>query len=309
MNEFHFLRPEWFALLIPLLALFWILWQQKPQLETWAAVCDRHLLEQLMQQNQGSQKRRGALLYLLAAALCMLISLAGPTWSRLPVPTYQQKQPRVIVLDMSNDMLAQDLLPNRLERAKFKLHDLFKRRDVGQFALLVYTGEPFVVSPLTDDAQTIDALLSSLTTDVMPVSGQRLDSALEEASQLIIKAGYNEGQILVLTAKSPSREAIIMAKHLAKQHIFTSVIPVIANPVNPSFKDLALAGEGQSFSFSDTTIDIEQWINNTKFNKHYNRSKQEDIPLWRDEGRWFLLPAFIFLLPVFRRGWLQRIIV
>lgn len=307
MTDFHFLRPWWLLTLLPLLWLGWRLWRQSPHLEAWAAVCDKHLLARLVQ-SQGEGKRHWTLLLLLLSILCLIISLAGPTWSRLPVPAYQQIQPRVLVLDMSEAMLATDLSPERLSRAKFKLHDIFKRRDAGQFGLIVYTGEPFVVSPLTDDANTIDALLSSLNPDVMPVEGQRLDSALEEAGKLITQAGFNHGQVLVLTAETPSIEAIDVAKTLANKKIFTSVMPVTAaQTLNPLFQRLASAGEGQVVPFADTSNDLDKWFQTTANDEQYNRSQQNDIPMWRDEGRWFLLPALILLLPVFRRGWLQRI--
>lgn len=307
MTDFHFLRPWWLLTILPLLGLLWFLWRQSPRLEAWAAVCDGHLLKHLVQ-SKGQGRRHLALSSLFISILCMIISISGPTWSRLPVPSYQQIQPRVLVLDMSEAMLAQDLAPDRLTRAKFKLHDLFKRRDVGQFGLVVYTGEPFVVSPLTDDAQTIDALLSSLSPDIMPVEGQHLEAALEEAGQLLANAGYKQGQILVLTGETPSLAAIEVAKTLAAKQIYTSVMPILASKVSSSlFKNLASAGQGQLVPFSDTSDDLEQWLKNSTGEEQYWLSRENDIPMWRDEGRWFLIPALILLLPVYRRGWLQRI--
>lgn len=307
MTEFHFLRPWWLLMIIPLLALVWALWRQSTRLEAWEAVCDSHLLKHLMQA-KGQNRRHLALGTVFLSALCIILALAGPTWARLPVPAYKQIQPRVLVLDLSEAMLAQDVAPNRLTRAKFKLHDLFKRRDVGQFGLVVYTGEPFVVSPLTDDAKTIDALLSSLSPDIMPIEGQRLDTALEQAGQLISDAGYKQGQILVLTGEAPSSAAIEMANTLASKQIYTSIMPVIASKVSsPLFQQLARAGQGEVLPFSNTSTDLDQWLNSATSKEQYWRSKEDDIPLWRDEGRWFLLPALILLLPLFRRGWLQRI--
>jgi Ca-activated chloride channel family protein len=307
MTDFHFLRPWWLLAILALLGLFWLLWRKGPQADAWSAVCDKHLLEHLVQ-SQGQGRRNLALFSLLLSGLCLCISLAGPTWSRLPVPSFKQIQPRVIVLDMSNSMLVNDLTPDRLTRAKFKLHDLFKRRDVGQFGLVVYTSEPFVVSPLTDDAQTIDALLSSLSPDIMPVEGQQLDTALEEAGRLITNAGYKQGQILVLTGETPSSAAAAVAKDLAAKQIYTSVMPVIANQtLSPLYQDLATAGQGQLIPFSDTSDDLDLWLKNSVNQEKFILSESNDIPLWRDEGRWFLLPALLFLLPVFRRGWLQRI--
>ena len=308
MTEFHFIRPLWLLTLLPLLTLVWYVFHQTSSMTAWSKVCDVHLLPYLLQ-SKGSSRRVFSRLLLAVSGLLMIISLAGPTWSRLPVPTYQQIQPRVVVLDMSEAMLMNDLSPDRLTRAKFKLHDLFQHQDVGQFGLVVYTGEPFVVSPLTDDGQTIDALLASLSPDIMPVAGQQLASALEQASQLIARAGFQHGQIVVLTASTPSTEAVSVANMLAKAGIDTSVMPILSHdkPLDPRFQQLAEAGQGQLIHFSDTSTDIQQWLAATHGNQHFAASLQNEIPVWRDQGRWFLIPALLLLMPAFRRGWLQRI--
>ncbi len=305
--DFHFLRPLWLFALLPLGILVWRLFRRTPAMHAWSAICDSHLLPWLVQ-TTGRSKRALPLLLLTTCTLLMIISLSGPTWSRLPVPTYQQIQPRVLILDMTSAMLAHDLSPDRLSRAKFKLHDLFQHRDAGQFGLVVYTGEAFVVSPLTDDGQTIDALLSSLTPEIMPITGNRLDRALEQAKQLITQAGSDSGQILVLTANPPSQAAINAAKALAHGGIDTSVIPVLKKTSwMPLFERLATAGHGQVISFTDTEADVDQWLAVSHANQRYGVNLQNDIPVWRDQGRWFLIPALLLLLAIFRRGWLQRL--
>jgi Ca-activated chloride channel family protein len=209
---------------------------------------------------------------------------------------------------MSDNMLSGDLSPNRLSRAKFKLRDLLAHKDVGQFGLIAYTSEPFVVSPLTDDGQTISALLSNLTPDVMPVEGYNLDSALKEASKLIKEAGYQQGQILVLTAEVPSKDAIEKANQLSKLGIFSSIMPIRADSnLNPLFGQFASAGNGQFLKYTADDSDLQQWLAATKGNEQFTLNEEDDIPLWRDEGRWFLIPALLLLLPIFQRGWLQRV--
>ncbi|MCW8409197.1 VWA domain-containing protein [Legionella sp. PATHC035] len=306
--DFHFLRPWWLLMILPLLGLIFVLWRQKPKLHAWSEVCDSHLLSHLLQRkSQG--RRMSSMLCLFLSILFMILSIAGPVWYKLPVATYKPIQPRVLVLDMSENMMANDLTPNRLSRAKFKLHDLFAHKEVGQFGLVAFTSEPFVVSPLTDDGQTISSLLSSLTPDIMPVTGQNLESALNEASKLIKQAGYNQGQILVLTADTPSDEAIALAKKLAESGIYSSIMPVKADKnLNPLFGRFADAGGGQMVQYTPDSRDLEQWLNSSN-NNEYVLSQDDDIPLWRDEGRWFLIPALLLLLPVFRRGWIQRIVV
>lgn len=276
-------------------------------MHAWKTVCDSHLLPYLMQ-NKRHNRRILPLLLLLSCAVLMIVSLAGPTWSRLPVPAYQQIQPRVLVLDLSKDMLIRDLTPDRLSRAKFKLHDLLQKHDAGQFGLIVYTGEPFVVSPLTDDGQTIDELLSSLTPDIMPVDGNRLDSALLEAEKLIKQTGVNYGQVLVFTANKPTNLAINTAAKLAKHGIEVSIMPVVADMLsNRQFDALAKAGHGILLPFTDQIKDLDEWLATSNKHQHYTMQSQNDIPVWRDQGRWFLIPALCLMLPMFRRGWLQRI--
>lgn len=307
MIPIHFIRPWWFVLLVPLLMLAWQLCRPSLATDAWSKVCDAHLLPYLVDIKEKERRFFSWLPFFLSMML-MILSLAGPTWSRLPVPTYQQIQPRVLVLDMSDDMLATDLSPNRLSRAKFKLHDLFQRQGVGQFGLVVYTGEPFVVSPMTDDGQTIDALLSSLTEDVMPVQGQELRSALNEAARLISQAGFQQGQLLVMTATPPSASAIREALALAKKGIQSSIMPIVKDsPLDETaFKSFATAGQGQLIPLSDTSTDIDQWLKESRSHQHYRINTKKDIPVWRDEGRLFLIPALFFLLPLFRRGFARE---
>lgn len=309
ITEFHFLRPWWLLCILPLIGLAVILWRQTPKLHAWGEICDSHLLDHLLQR-KGQSKRVVSLSFLFLSVLFMILSISGPTWYKLPVATYKQILPRVIVLDMSEHMLETDLSPNRLGRAKFKLHDLLSRKDIGQFGMVVYTGEPFVVSPLTDDGQTISSLLSVLTPDVMPVAGQKLESALKEASQLIKQAGYKQGELLVLTADSPSSASIEMAKQLAKSGIDTSIMPIrTEKDLNPLFQQFANAGDGQLLMYKSDSSDLQLWLNESRKKEKYSLSTQDDVPLWRDEGRWFLIPALLLLLPIFQRGWLQRVAV
>jgi Ca-activated chloride channel family protein len=309
MTEFHCIRPLWLFAFIPLLAWAWYSLRQSPAMTAWSNVCDKHLLPHLIQR-KGHHRRMVSFGVLFLSLAFMIVSLSGPTWSRLPVPTYQNTQPRVLLLDMSEAMFEHDVSPDRLQRAKFKLHDLFQHQDAGQFGLVVYTSEPFVVAPLTEDGQTIDALLSSLTPDIMPVAGQELSHALEQAARLIAQAGFQHGELLVLTASPPSAEAIKVAKALSGMGVDTSIIPVIGHdtPMSPLFEQLVRAGKGELIPFSDTSKDLDQWLAATGGKKHYQASLQNDIPVWRDQGRWFLIPALLLLLPVFRRGWLQSVL-
>ncbi len=307
MANIHFLRPYWLFACIPLILFGYTLLKQKTVIAAWQPICDSHLLDHLLKK-QGPSRHIGPIILLISSALMMILALAGPTWSKISLPTYQQIQPRVILLDLSENMLLRDLPPDRLTRAKFKLHDILQRSDMGQFGLIVYTGEPFVVSPLTDDGQTIDTLLSSIQPNIMPLGGNRLELALDEAQALIKDSGSTSGELLVLTAQIPSTPAVETAQLLARKEIYTSVMPLLSDKgAIPLFEPFAKAGQGMVIPIQNNNSDIEAWFKSSQTKRAYQANDMKDIPLWHDEGRWFLLVALLLLLPVFWRDWLLRI--
>ena len=307
MSEFHFLRPLWLWALLPILVLGISLLRRSAGVSTWSKICDAHLLAPLLIQHPRIQQTAMGI-SVIASLVCMILALAGPTWSKNPVPTYKQVSPHLILLDLSSDMLNKDVTPDRLTRAKFKIHDLLSQPGFGQFGLVVYSSEPFVVSPLTDDAQTIDILLSALRPNILPVDGNHLDQALREAKTLFTDLNLHFGDILVLTAQIPSAAAVETANTLHAEGYTVSVMPITADPSTRAlFTPLAKAGHGNVLALTDSDADIKQWLKRRQLAVHrYQLNTQDDIPLWRDQGRWFLVPALILLLPLFRRGWFER---
>ncbi|MEC8941028.1 MAG: VWA domain-containing protein, partial [SAR324 cluster bacterium] len=170
MSEFHFLRPLW-LLAIPLvwLLVFRLLgkWWSTAN---WERIVEPHLL-QFLAITPAKQKASLLPWIMCFAGTLLLLSLAGPVWEKVPQPLLQKSQARVLVLDLSFSMLATDIKPTRLDRARFKLEDLLKRFVEGDTALIAYAGEAFVISPLTHDPATIAALLPGLHPNIMPVPG------------------------------------------------------------------------------------------------------------------------------------------
>lgn len=305
--QLHFLRPYWLLAIIPLAALGVLVLRQKSVGRAWQTACDAHLLPHLLDtQNQGPRHR--AVIYLLGATLCMILALAGPSGTKLPVPVYEYLHPRVLLLDVSHESLTSDLKPDRLTRAKFKLHDLFQHQDKGQFGLIAYTEEPFVVSPITHDAQTIDALIDPITPDIMPIDGINLERALQDAAHLIEQTGAGPADILVLTGTAPSQAAIKTAKKLAAKHIYTSILPLTTSTSHQArFEKFAQAGRGLNIPFQNTTHDLDAWLNYHAFERSLKAKDHESMPMWRDDGRWLIIPALLLVLITFRRNWTLRL--
>jgi len=223
--QLHFIRPGW-LLLLPLAILIPVLWRRlrRPSGD-WSRVCDAHLLRWLSVGKAAAHPSRfgpwiAGLVWLVAA-----FALAGPGWEKLPDSAFSSRDARVLVLDLSLSMLAEDLKPNRLTQARFTLSDLLSEKLEGQTGLVTYAGDAFVVSPLTSDTNTIGNMLPALRPDVIPVAGSRPDKALELAAELLQRSGFVSGEILLI-ADSGSQAAVAIAAKLAKQGVYTSVLAV-----------------------------------------------------------------------------------
>ena len=181
-EEFHFIRPEWLFLFIPLVILFGFIWHGRLNKSNWQSVCDIQLLLYLLV-DKPAKRKRWPLFWLALGGILVVFALAGPAWERLPSPVFRNDSALVVVLDLSASMDAQDIKPSRLKRAKFKIRDILDRRKDGQTALVVYAGDAYTVTPLTNDTDTIGNHLSALDTSLMPSPGSNAHRGLIQAGK------------------------------------------------------------------------------------------------------------------------------
>src|SRR5690606_26542419 len=200
LADFHFLRPLWLLALVPLTALLWLAHRHRERGGPWRRVIAPALLPLLVGDGDGPTSRGRRLGAAMAAAsLLACVALAGPTWERIPLPANKQNSALVILFDLSPSMLAEDLKPNRLTRARLKTIDLLNRHREGSVALVAWAGDAHVVAPLTEDAGTLIALLPALEPDIMPEAGSNPELALEKGLVLAMNGGHLAGDILFVT--------------------------------------------------------------------------------------------------------------
>ena len=167
-ETFHFLRPAWLLALVPVSLLAWAAARSATSTSAWRRVVDAHLLRHLLLTDSGPARRWPIALGALAG-LAATNALAGPAWDRIPQPTFTTSEPTVVVLDLSPAMQSDDPAPSRLSRARLELHDLLERGKGGQVALVLYTDEPFVAAPLTDDARLLEAMVPTRQSGLSPL--------------------------------------------------------------------------------------------------------------------------------------------
>jgi len=219
-TAFHFLRPEWLLALIAvaLIVALAIRRIRHGQSDGWSGVVDAHLMPHLTVPGAARRGSRGWIAALCAALIASVLAMAGPTWERLPVPVHGGADPTVIVLSLAQSMNGTDLVPSRLTRAVHKLRDMLTREKGGDIGLVIFADRPFVAAPLTADAEVIRQMLPDLSTDLMPVLGNRLDLAITEAQGLLSRAQASRGRIVVIADDAgPNPAASVSAAGAAQR--------------------------------------------------------------------------------------------
>ncbi|WP_281615466.1 VWA domain-containing protein [Flammeovirga sp. SubArs3] len=185
-SNFHFIRPEYLWALIPVGVLFIISLISIRESENWKKLVNPKLLEILIIKGN----KRGAWfpkMYMVFSLGLFVIAAAGPTWQRVDKPGNQTEAKVVIVLDMSRSMLATDIGPSRLERAKMKIKDYLKLNEGVQTALVVYAGSAHEALPPTKDYKTFRSTLDALSPASMPLKGSNLSEALKLSDKILDK--------------------------------------------------------------------------------------------------------------------------
>ena len=202
--DLHFLRPLWLWGLLPAVVLYLLVRRRDDPTLRWRGLIDPHLLEALRVRPKGRGFPRPAGVAFAALVLGCL-GAAGPTWEREPSPFTEDKAPLVVALDLSESMLAIDVPPTRLDRAKEKLRDLLARREGARTGLVAYAGTAHLVMPPTDDSAALETYLAALEPDVMPRPGKAAAAALARAQEVLAR-DETPGSILFLTDGIPAGE-------------------------------------------------------------------------------------------------------
>jgi Ca-activated chloride channel family protein len=318
----HFIRP-WFLAGLPLAIIIPVMWRffRRPSGD-WSKVCDPHLLKWL---SVGEKSARPGLKGSVMAALVLIFSalaLSGPSWQQLPDTSYSARDSRVLVLDLSMSMLAEDLRPNRLTQARFRLMDMLESTQEGQMGLVAYAGDAYVVSPLTSDMNTIANMLPALQPEIIPVAGSRADRALLMAADLLERASVSQGEILLVSDGADSSDAATAAL-LAQKGISVSVLAVgtregapipsgngfvsdaqgnvvITRLEQESLAAVASAGNGRLSRLDASNNALSPWLGSEG-----NEFMLRDDALgerWKDTGPWLVLLLLPFVAAGFRRG-------
>jgi Ca-activated chloride channel family protein len=217
----------WFVLLLPLV---WLL------LRSTDRAADRRLVRLLGAQADSHIERANPRLrswqrfFFLAGLFWLLLALARPQWGASEVTVTQQGSDIVVALDISNSMLAEDVVPNRMERAKTELGSFFNRLENSRVGLVFFAGAAFIQCPLTLDYGTADIFLKMAGPDMMSEQGTAIGAALKASRELLARGseGSSGGgfQAILLVTDGEDLEGEWLSEARACQERDIRVIPV-----------------------------------------------------------------------------------
>lgn len=291
LSEFHFIRPV-ALLLLPLGVAAWWLWSHmQDPLRGWRYQMDPTLMNSLI---VGSPFSGGAVSKLtLIGWLVTSVAIAGPTWELEPNPLAQDATPLVILLKADRSMSTSFSSSTSMQVAQMKIVDLAKERNGQPLGLLAYAGSAHWVLPPTRDTQAIAQMASEITPDVMPVAGDRLDLALDEASQLLASSD-EVGSILIL-ADSITAD-LESLQRWRKSHV--SDVQVLAiqaygtqhhESLTPATKIL----KGTLESLDTEGRDISAIVRRVSTAPKIQRGQRSES--WHEAG-WWLVPLICFMV-------------
>ncbi len=328
INTFHFMRPLWLLALPVLWGLVYWLARRRREDSAWSGCIDADLLTKLhLDEDRIIGIRPWPLLALVWSIAA--IALAGPSWERDQAPAFRASAAWVFVLDLSPSMTLTDVAPDRVTRARYALDDLLNAAHDARVGLVVFSDEPYTVTPLTQDIATVKALLPPLKPDIMPSPGDNLAPALRQAAKLLQQGGAKDQQIVVLTdgfddpAAALSAAAGIRAKHISLSIVgvgTTGGAPqpgagggfaqdkngraLMARLDTSRLQQLAETGGGRYVDIAQLPALLASMESTYDAPDGAQAVQGVQVAQWRDAGIW-LLPVLLILGAVLaRRDWL-----
>ncbi len=183
--------------LVPMMVLV-LWWARVRTRRDLARFGDRPLLARLTASI--SPRGRAAKAVLLVVTVTLTVTaLARPQFGSRVETVRREGQDIIVALDLSASMAAEDIAPNRLDRAKFAIADLIARLEGDRVGLVAFAGEAFVQSPLTLDYGAATLFLNAMDTGMISVQGTNLGQAIDVALDAFAETDRHHRVLVIIT--------------------------------------------------------------------------------------------------------------
>lgn len=320
---FRFSHPEYlyFLLIIPVvLGLFWFATiLQKRAINRFGNI------DTLMQLMPGVSFKRGWLKTIIISTVLALVilGLAGPQFGSKLTEVKRKGIELIIALDVSNSMMAEDIQPNRLERAKQAISRLVDKLSDDRLGLIVFAGDAYVQLPITNDYISAKMFLSSINPGIVPKQGTAMGAAINLAASSFTPQSETSKVIVVISdGENHEDDPVEAAKKANEQGVYVyaigigspqgAPIPASSGDSQPSFwkdKDgnvvvtkldeeilskVAVAGNGKYIRATNTQLGLLPLFD--EINKMQKTEMKEKVYSEYDDQFQYLFAFSLFLL-------------
>ena len=321
----RFQSPEYFYLLLLFIPLiFFLIWSQKKKKQLLDFFLSESLVYRLLDPLTLKRVKIDTILTAFAVFF-LILALTQPRWSYYWKDLTQEGVDIIIALDVSNSMLAQDIKPNRLERAKHKIIDLLNMLEGDRVGLVAFAGTSYLQCPLTLDYSAARIFLNAIDTNLIPVQGTAIGHAIRTSVEAFNEEDTQSRVIILITdGEDHTGDALPSAKWAKKNGTKIFAIGIgqkIGAPIpnndkgNPGFKkdeygevilskldeptlqEMALHTKGSYVRSVSGDMDLQKiYLENIKHNVKKKKIKTERRRVWKERFQWMIFASLLCLL-------------
>jgi len=190
------------------------------------ALGDRKVIDLMMPEVSVSRPWLKFILFMVAFGF-LILGAADPQIGSKMEEEKRSGADLMILLDVSNSMLAQDMAPNRLENAKRAIAQLIDNLHNDRIGLVVFAGEAYVQLPMTTDYSAAKLFLSTINTNMVPTQGTAIGAAIDLGIKSFdFKDGTGKAMIIITDGENHEDDAVAAAKNAADRDVTVNVIGI-----------------------------------------------------------------------------------
>lgn len=322
---FRFAHPELLYLLIviPLLIVFYVIMVKRKK-QAIAAFGNPELLKPLMPLLSFKRGTWKFVLWLLAL-LFVIVGVAGPQFGSKLQQVKKKGVELMIALDVSNSMMAEDIKPSRLEKAKMAISRMVEKLSNDKIGLIVFAGDAYVQLPITTDYSSARLFLSGINSDIVPVQGTAIGSAIDLAARSFTPETETSKAIIMITdGENHQDDAVEAARRAHEKGIIIHTIGmgleqgapipekgrpgqfmkdgsgnvVVSKLDEETLRQIAKAGEGLYVRASNTEVGLTQLFD--EVNRMDKTLLEEKVYSdYAEKYQYFLLVGLFFVFVEF----------